>query len=223
MAVNPDGRLRIPQVLLTGLRETSTPESVQEVLSRLDRRASLIAAHPDLSRRLRLGPPVLPHDAAALRLDYPGRADPGTFLKGQLGGWGIDYRDPTADRRVLDFCLGVPTDQFLRHGRMRALARRAFADRLPPEVLNLPIRGLQAADWHEGLTADRERLADEIARMEACPSVAAMLDTRRMRRLLEDWPLSGWHSPQIIETYRVALMRALSAGHFLRRAADGPP
>jgi asparagine synthase (glutamine-hydrolysing) len=140
--------------------------------------------------------------------------------KGVLAEWGVDVRDPTADRRLLDFCLGLPTDQFLRDGQMRALAKRALADRLPPAVLAAPRRGLQAADWHEGLTADRARLGREVARIEACPAAARVLDLPRMRRLLETWPEGGWDRWPVTEAYRGALLHAVSAGHFIRRVAE---
>jgi asparagine synthase (glutamine-hydrolysing) len=200
------------------------PEPMWRVASRLNgsgapARAGISLIHPERIGAARPRPPSRPR-RAAFPVRFAALRDGGAVThKGVLAEYAIDIRDPTADRRVLDFCLGAPTDQFLRNGRMRALARRALADRLPAEVLDSPMRGLQAADWHEGLTADRERLADEIARLEVCPSAAAMLDLPRTRRLLEDWPQSGWHRPQIVEAYRVALMRGISAGHFLRRVA----
>src|SRR5207237_564781 len=89
------------------------------------------------------------------------RIDSGNFRKGMLAGWGLDHRDPMADRRLIEFCLSLPADQFLRHGIQRSLARRALADRVPQEVLEATSRGLQAIDWHESLTRSRGRLSDE--------------------------------------------------------------
>ncbi len=107
-------------------------------------------------------------DGHAARLWALRRGDRGPHQKGVLAGWGIDVRDPTADRRLVEFCLAVPTDQFMRDGAPRALARRALADRLPAAVLNAPTKGYQAADWHEGLTAARGELAAEVERLAAC-------------------------------------------------------
>ena len=139
--------------------------------------------------------------------------------KGVLAEWGIDVRDPTADKRLLDFCLGVPTDQFLRDGQPRALARLALAGRLPPTILDSPLTGYQGADWHEGLTADRASLAAELTRLEACRPAARMLDLPRLRRLVDDWPDGGWERQSVRESYRLTLLRAVSAGHFLRKAS----
>ena len=75
------------------------------------------------------------------RLSVLRETDFGNLNTGTLGGWHIDLRDPTADVRVLEFCLAVPPDQFLHEGIPRALARRALADRVPKLVLDERRRG----------------------------------------------------------------------------------
>src|SRR5205823_8190992 len=104
-------------------------------------------------------------DGFTERLSMLSRMDSGNFRKGTLAGWGLDHRDPMADRRLIEFCLSIPTDQFLRDGIQRSLARRALADRVPQEVLEARSRGLQAIDWHENLTRSRTRLSYEIERL----------------------------------------------------------
>ncbi len=86
------------------------------------------------------------------------RVDLGNYHAGILGGWGVDQRDPTADRRLVEFCLNVPPEQNLVNGETKALARRAFAGRLPQDVIASRGKGYQAVDWHEGLTAARDSL-----------------------------------------------------------------
>jgi asparagine synthase (glutamine-hydrolysing) len=46
-----------------------------------------------------------------------------------------------------------------------------------------------------------------------------MLDVERMRGLVETWPESGWERPEVTNAYRLALLRGVSAGHFLRKVA----
>ena len=147
------------------------------------------------------------------------RGDRGCVQKGVLAGWGLDMRDPTAERRLVEFCLATPTEQFMRDGVTRALARRALADRLPGVVLNHPLKGYQAADWHEGMTAARGEIAAEVERLAACAPASAALETERMRQLVRDWPEAGWARDEVVEPYRLALLRGLAAGHFLRRAS----
>ena len=158
-------------------------------------------------------------DPVESRLWMLRRVDGGNYKKGMLGGWGVDQRDPAADRRLIEFCLSVPVEQFLARGVPRSLARRAFADRVPASVLGERRRGYQGADWHEGLSAARGALPEEIDAIEDCAPAAAALDTQRMRRLLSDWPDEGrWHEPQVTREYRAALLRGVSAGRFIRQA-----
>jgi len=154
-----------------------------------------------------------------MRLSAMRSCDLGYSNKGVLGGWHIDCRDPTSDIRLLEFCLSVPTEQFLQRGVTRSLARRTLADRLPKRVVEETRRGLQAADWHEMLSADRQRIAAEIKRLEACAPAARAIDLARLRRLVEDWPETGWERSEIVSAYRLALAAGLSTGHFVRRAS----
>ena len=157
-------------------------------------------------------------DGFAMRLHFLQTMDPGNYHKGALGGWQVDSRDPTADVRLLEFCLAVPTDQFLQNGTLRSLARRALADRLPKQVLEERRRGFQVADWHEDLAAERDGIMDELGRLDTCPAAAAALDLARLRRLTENWPSDGWERSEVIMRYRYALLRGVATGHFLRRA-----
>lgn len=158
-------------------------------------------------------------DGFEMRLWVMRRNDLGNITKGTLAGWGIDRRDPMADRRLVEYCLSIPTEQYLAGGVPRALAKRALADRLPQVVLNEQKKGYQAADWHEGLTAARAEVAAELDRFAACAPAARALNIDRMKKLVENWPKSGWERIDVRHAYRLALLRGISAGHFLRKAA----
>jgi asparagine synthase (glutamine-hydrolysing) len=158
-------------------------------------------------------------DGFAMRLWVMNRFDNGDLNKGALGGWGVDWRAPLADKRLVEFCLSIPTDEYLRDGVPRALAREALAGRLPHAVLSKRRSGYQAADWHEGLTAVRSEVAAELDRLAACAPAARALDIEKMKRLTENWPTGEWESNEIVCAYRLALLRGISAGHFLRRTS----
>lgn len=157
-------------------------------------------------------------DGFAMRRWVLGRVDPGNGRKATLAAWGIDQRDPTADRRLVEYCLSVPTEHYLADGTTRALAKRALAGRLPQAILDEQKKGYQAIDWHEGLTAARSDLAAELSRLAACAAATSTLDIERMNALVKNWPSSGWERDDLIQSYRSALLRGISAGHFLRKA-----
>jgi len=131
------------------------------------------------------------------------------------GGWQLDYRDPTFDRRVVEFCLTVPLEEFVRGGQMRSLARRAMVGRLPATTLRRTMRGRQSADWYLNLEAVRGRMATELERLQGSPLASRMLDLARMRRLIENWPSSGFERPDVILSHHITLTRGFSVGKFL--------
>jgi asparagine synthase (glutamine-hydrolysing) len=145
--------------------------------------------------------------------------DYGAYRKGANAGWGLDERDPTSDRRLLEFCLSLPLEMLLKDGVRRPLARAALADRLPPEVLDEKRKGLQAADWHWTMTRDLPAMRDLLEEIAAEPAAAALLDIPSLRRWITDFPQQGWEAPHITARYRDALLNALTAGHFILHAS----
>jgi asparagine synthase (glutamine-hydrolysing) len=156
-------------------------------------------------------------DAFASRLRAIAWTDIGEYQKGMLGGWGIDARDPTGDRGLLELCLSIPMDQYLRGGHARALARGAFADRLPSIIIEETRKGLQGADWYEGLDAARGEVTEQVARIVALGDAEGMFDTAQMHSLVDNWPGGGWSDDSVTASYRLALLRAIGTGHFLRK------
>jgi asparagine synthase (glutamine-hydrolysing) len=131
------------------------------------------------------------------------------------GGWQLDSRDPTYDRRVVEFCLTVPLEEFVRGGELRSLARRAMVGRLPSSTLRRRMRGRQSADWYLNLTAVRGRMAAEVERLRSSPLASRMLDLERMSSLIKKWPTDGFEKDEAIASYHIALTRGLSVGKFL--------
>lgn len=158
-------------------------------------------------------------DPDQIRLWALSRDDGGNYFKGVLGQWGLSVRDPTADRRVIEYCLSVPHHEFIKDGIPRSLARRAFADRLPPEVIDSPVRGYQAANWYESLGQDLGRATQEIEAVGRCPSASAALDVEWLKTAVATWPASGWERNDVMLRYRGGLLRGISAGHFMRKVA----
>ena len=128
----------------------------------------------------------------------------------------LEIRDPTVDRRLVEFCLGIPEDQFHGLGHDRLLIRRAFAGLLPEAVLWNPARGIQAADVGRRLVEDAPDLKKTLAGLQRCRPAAAWLDLPRMSRLVErigSSSGSGRLTPS-------ALLKGFMVGVFLARLQD---
>lgn len=135
-------------------------------------------------------------------------------------GWkarfGVEQRHPAMDRRILEFCLSIPEEQFLSGGVDRRLIKRAFAQRLPAAVLDSRERGLQAPDWYEHLSRQKQQLSREIQQLEKHRMARRYLDVERLRDLVENWPSQGWAEQSVCNRYRLMLARGVMVGRFVR-------
>jgi asparagine synthase (glutamine-hydrolysing) len=113
-------------------------------------------------------------------LIYPERPTPGTraaatrsatlpvyaWAADTLAMWGAEWRDPLADKRLLELLLSFPLVAFLQEGRSRGLARALGRGRLPEEVRLRTQRGSQAADYSAAVVAALPRYRSLAERMQ---------------------------------------------------------
>lgn len=164
-----------------------------------------------------LGVPARPPaDTRRARLDALVATRSSLLDAGYRARFGIDIRHPLVDRRLVEFCLALPEDQFLRDGTPRWLLRRAMARRLPSKVLDNRARGLQAADWYRTLGRRRQALAAELDALEHSELACRMLDLPRLRHLLDHWPSTGWDTFSVLCDYRMTFSYGLMMGRYLR-------
>lgn len=169
------------------------------------------ALGPDFRTRLR--PDT--RDARWRWLDRVAEVHDGVFT-GCHARFGTEVRDPTADLRLVQFCLSIPEDQYLRDGVSRWLIRRAMANRLPDEVLQNPRRGLQAADWFERMSDSRQRMTEALDDIATSPLASRAIDVPRLRRLVAELSPASPASYKTHEQYRGALESGLMVGTFIR-------
>jgi len=128
----------------------------------------------------------------------------------------FETRDPLADRRLVEFTLGIPDGQFWHRGEDRWLARRVLADRLPAGFIAEKRRGLQTPEWFATVTRNRDGMAAAIERIERSPLASRVVDVARMKALLDDWPKDAEAAKRHKQIYGHALSRGISIGGFLR-------
>jgi asparagine synthase (glutamine-hydrolysing) len=181
---------------------------------------SYTAVHPQLAAEYRLKEQALAQfygvesssESVRRSLDF---YDPGVTNGVAAAAWQVEQRDPTQDKRIFEFCLGIPIEQYLAGGQSRSLIRRAMQGRLPDSTLRRTTRGLQSADWYLTVGAARPQLSAELTRIERSPLARRILDTARLRTLLDTWPSSGYHTAQVSDAWHLALTRGIAAGSFL--------
>lgn len=152
-----------------------------------------------------------------LRMDTPSRwldriLTPRHLPAADWAAYGYESRDPTADRRLVEFCLSIPRTQFLQGGETRRLIKHAMRGRLPSATLEARSRGQQVADWHALISPHLGVLTRRIDEFEGTLA-AAVLDLSALRRLVTDWPAQPLYEHWA--PYQFRLMPALSMGDFL--------
>ncbi|MBV7276197.1 asparagine synthase [Clostridiaceae bacterium UIB06] len=98
---------------------------------------------------------------------------------------GIVMRDPTRDKRVIEFCLSIPYDQFVRNGRERYLIYRSMKGILPDKIrLNSLLRGLQSADWIQRLQPEWRDIYNQLEYMLSDESIENYIDVDKLKKEL---------------------------------------
>ncbi len=124
-------------------------------------------------------------------------------------------RDPSMDKRVIEFCLSVPDSQWVRNGKTRLLLRRAMAGILPDRVrLEENYRGIQSADWSQRLQGEWPKLFAEIETIGALEKEKEYLDIARIKAELSKYSVVKDDAVRD-NTFRM-LIRSLIFSRFLR-------
>lgn len=110
--------------------------------------------------------------------------------------YGIIKRDPTKDKRIMEFCLSIPSGEYVHEGEERYLIRSAMEGYLPEEIrTNWRKRGRQSADWVDRLKPDwnnifkaiKEALNDkDVQRYVDVPKVERLMDKYKNLQYLDD-------------------------------------
>lgn len=140
---------------------------------------------------------------------------PNAFNARLADAFGLTLEDPTSDRRVIEFCYGLPETAYAARGQQRLLIRRAMAGKLPRDVLWAKRVGLQSADLVPRVRASRAEIEAALRAAERSERAQSMLDLPRMRRVFEA-ALSEEGSDVRLRTASV-LLRGLMTAEFLRQ------
>lgn len=84
-----------------------------------------------------------------------------------MAAFGLEPRYPFWDKRLVEFCLALPSNQKLSCGWNRVIMRRAMSNTLPEAVRWRLGKADFSSNLVQGLLKDKKRLASEIARLGA--------------------------------------------------------
>jgi asparagine synthase (glutamine-hydrolysing) len=129
---------------------------------------------------------------------------------------GTEVRDPTFDRRVVEWAFRIPPEQYRRGGERRWLQKRLLAGQAPPALI-AGTRGHQAADARLRIGADLGRVRSDIEALATDPGISRMFDVDRLRSAVEAddrWIVD--QDPKDLGDTIVWLSRAVATARFVR-------
>jgi asparagine synthase (glutamine-hydrolysing) len=141
----------------------------------------------------------------------------GLWKKVGLARFGVETRDPTADRRLIEFSLSLPTRMWLRDGTTKWLYRQAFRGLVPDAVMNLKLRGYQGADWPERLRRSWNLLSTEARLAAANPVLTQLIDEAYLQEMAHTPLPTDLSGDKTLMYYRLKGLRAISVAHFVRK------
>lgn len=74
---------------------------------------------------------------------------------------GVVFRDPTKDKRIIEFCINIPMEQFCKEGTDRRLVKVYLKDIIPPHVIRFQKQGQQSADLKHRFVSNWDSIRNE--------------------------------------------------------------
>jgi asparagine synthase (glutamine-hydrolysing) len=179
-----------------------------DFLAEIDYEAEMHGVSPD--NFFRIGHSGKALRGAKFRTEW-GR-DQFAYRRGQLS---FEMLDPFLDRRLVEFTLGIPENQFARKGVRRWLARRVLADRLPADLLAQTLRGRQVPEWYHLASLRREHTIEAVERIARSPLASRVLDVPHLKKLVTTWPKDAKEARRSEGGHKAALHQGVVLGSFL--------
>lgn len=101
-----------------------------------------------------------------------------------LAQWGVQFRDPLANRRLMECLLTFPAEAFIQDGRFRGLARALGEGLLPDSVRLRHTRGAQVPEYPSLIARDAERYLSVVAFLKQSPQVREIFDLAALSGLI---------------------------------------
>jgi asparagine synthase (glutamine-hydrolysing) len=188
---------------------------------------SRTAIHPDFARRIHLAAQFIdsaggmfnPEDwQRPLQLRYatilPGRSFLGSIWAENSAAHGLDVRDATFDKRVMEFTVSAPDRVYAGPDRTdRWLIRSAMEGLMPDDVRLNPRRGRQAADLSQRLVQSAAEVDAALGELQASRLASEHLSLERMGHVWQS--LQGEVNSRNAQLAVTILTRGIMAGLYL--------
>lgn len=172
-----------------------------------ERRRSAERERPDASSERERHVKGLSHPLFQLTLEIADKA---------AAAFGIEPRYPFFDRRLIEFCVGLPDSQKFDGGWPRLLFRRAMEGILPPEIQWRTTKANLSPNFHRQFWAVDVR-RDSIAPSDALATYVRVDRLAELRRAYQNT-----EQPEHMKLEALMLFRAATLDAWLHRRGDAP-
>lgn len=125
--------------------------------------------------------------------------------------YGILSVDPTLTKEVVELCLGMPIDCFVRNGKERRAIRDYMKGYVPDTILdNYAGRGVQAADYAFRVNRDWNKIRDDVNCLLSNPKLLEYLDGEKLQKLLQEIKANEYHLDKTVVA-EAAVISSLSS------------
>lgn len=128
--------------------------------------------------------------------------------------YGIEYRTPLTDIRLIDYCMSLPPEQFYLGGK-RGLMRRSIQG-LVPEHIRLAHNKQQGStpNLFLGLWQEKDQLVEDLNNCAHINDISKLLDIPRIKRQLEKNSVNERDRPKLYRNLELALYISWFKNHF---------
>lgn len=96
-------------------------------------------------------------------------------------------RDPTKDKRLIEFCFSIPGDQYIRNGRDKVILRRSMKGIIPDKIrLNYTKKGVQAADWIQRIIPMWDDITNQVKECISDGRIEKYINTKDVYNFLSE-------------------------------------
>ncbi|MDY7031664.1 MAG: asparagine synthase-related protein [Thermodesulfobacteriota bacterium] len=112
--------------------------------------------------------------------------------------FGQEQLHPLLDRRIVEFCLAVPPEQFMQNGWRRSLIRHAMEGILPPKVQWRSSKHPFTPDYHSRMLTVRSEVLQFLSEKYDEDQLLPYVDRTKIERQLNRvQPVKGWNDWEI--------------------------
>ncbi len=148
------------------------------------------------------------------RILQPGKTHSGSVWQANGAQYGMEIRDPTRGKELMEFCIGVP-DRIYRNMDMdRYLIRKSMEGLLPDSVRLNKKRGLQAADKIYRVRAEASEISAELDSLKKSDLANRFLDVPKMESVFKKTLSEA--NKEVHSNIGPVLLRGMDTGLFLK-------